>query len=66
MGEAGIRNSDLRGKSIQLKIRKKQGPCGLGVLLYKFLNLLKNSLNSQNLRKLIIWKKNYKSDQGML
>lgn len=66
MGEAGIRNSDLRGKSIQLKIRKKQGPGVLGVLLYKFLNLLKNSLNSQNLRKLIIWKKNYKSDQGML
>lgn len=54
MGEAGFRNSDLRRKSIQLKIRKKQGPCVLGVLLYKFLNLLKNSLNSQNLRKLII------------
>lgn len=47
MGEARIRNSDLRGKSIQLKIRKKKGPCA------KVLNLLKNSLNSQNLGKLI-------------
>lgn len=31
MGEAGIRNSDLRGKSIQLKIRKKQGPYAIQV-----------------------------------
>lgn len=60
MGEAGIRTL-MRGKSIKLKIMKKQGP-----VLNKFLNLLKNSLNSQNLRKLITWKKNYKSDQGML
>lgn len=48
MGEAGIRTL-TRGKSIKLKIMKKQGP-----VLNKFLNLLKNSLNSQNLRKLII------------
>lgn len=48
MGEAGIRTL-TRGKSIELKIMKKKGP-----VLNKFLNLLKNSLNSQNLRKLII------------
>lgn len=44
MGEAGIRNSDLRRKSVQLKIRKKQGPCTMQVSEFSKIVLILKTL----------------------